>query len=99
MIIETSLWIWVGRQRVELWGRLSQIYVAFTFLSRGSYVEGPLGFPVKELVARELEGLFKDLPKDSAYEYRRLARSPPRWRWNRSSGATCRPSPGTCPRR
>jgi hypothetical protein len=43
-------------------------------LHRG-YVEGPLGFPVKGSVARELEGLHKGLPNDSAYEYRRLARS------------------------
>src|SRR5690242_10147480 len=39
------------------------------------YVEGPLGFPVKESAARDLEALLKELPNDSAYEYRRLARS------------------------
>src|SRR2546423_7867170 len=42
---------------------------------RKGYVEGPLGFPVKESTARDLDTLLKDLPKDSAYEYRRLARS------------------------
>ena len=42
---------------------------------RKGYVEGPLGFPVKESAAREIDALLKDLPKDSAYEYRRLARS------------------------
>jgi len=42
---------------------------------RRGYVEGPLGFPVKESVARSLDELLRGLPKDSAYEYRRLARS------------------------
>src|SRR4051794_24934757 len=44
------------------------------FWKRG-YVEGPLGFPVKESVAGDLEALLKAQPKDSAYEDRRLARS------------------------
>jgi hypothetical protein len=42
---------------------------------RKGYVEGPLGFPVRESVARDLEALLRSVPKDSAYEYRRLARS------------------------
>ena len=42
---------------------------------RNGYVEGPLGFPVKESVARALEGLLKEQPGDSAYEYRRVARA------------------------
>ena len=42
---------------------------------RKGHVEGPLGFPVKGAVARDLEALLKAQPKDSAYEYRRLARS------------------------
>jgi len=43
--------------------------------SRNGYVEGPLGFPVRESVAGDLDALLKAQPKDSAYEYRRLARS------------------------
>lgn len=34
-------------------------------------VEGPLGFPMREETARELDELLKRLPKDSLHEYRR----------------------------
>jgi hypothetical protein len=39
-------------------------------------IEGPLGFPMPEKLAREVEALMKSLPKDSAYRYRKAAGVP-----------------------
>jgi len=39
-------------------------------------IEGPLGFPMPEILAREVEALLKSLPKDSAYRYRKAAGIP-----------------------
>jgi hypothetical protein len=46
----------------------------FNKLFKG-YVEGPLGFPMKEDKARAVETIIKDAPKGKEFEYRRVAKA------------------------
>lgn len=48
----------------------------FSHSAYKGYVEGPLGFPMREKLAREVETVLKEAPKGEEYEYRRIAKAP-----------------------